>query len=711
MYSLVRTLAGFFFILIIFLFLKNDVHASSVYSSPNSVYLSPYDTGSGLKTITLPTFQKDTTGKVKLLQKIIAALKFTKNARAREQQRVITIIRTVMADSMVATAEDIKKLNAELSLQQNQHFDSLRALINGIIASQAKDTLLPPDETPVVPPAPVPETDVASLISKIIPILQQKEKEERNSEAQQKQLQAVRALYGRPPGKIDTLRLSDTLGTTYTITLGHKAEVLGIHPYWMNDKYLQYNFTALSAISFYGYTTEKDIKAKDIPPAPLNMFNLAASAGKNRMFTYYENDPAHIEELLKDEDAQFRCIDSLLPLLQHYQADGINIWFSQLTAKRRDAFSRFVTLLSNYFQHNSQQKYYIAVTIPSYDDQSAYDLRTLDPLTDHFLIDFTKASGTRAGALAPMKGDARRAIEPVMSRFLNLQIAPSKFILLLSYYGTQWKKSPTGGKDIFTRYVPFSEIKNKYPGDTSVIYDEDAVAAYVEEKDANGEVTSEIWFDDENTLDVKYDYILNNGLGGVAIWPLGADDGYGELWDELGYKFISIDTTFTDTIKLGPPVIVSESWWTRMVKKVNHEMLTLKLLFTDPCQLEAEKDRDDSFFAYVTLFFFICALLLAIFYAYNVRMTGTEWPWRKVVLRILIAIILVTAFFGIVTLFLNRDVPFGITHASAGGADAKSKCVTIPMLDLLLIFTIGLLLGMLIMRILIRPLLSKNDKP
>ncbi|WP_170117589.1 glycosyl hydrolase family 18 protein [Chitinophaga ginsengisoli] len=643
------------------------------------------------------------------MQKIIAALKFTKNARAREQQRVITIIRTVMADSMVATAADIKKLNAELSLQQNQHFDSLRALINNIIASQAKDTILPPDVEPVVPPAPVPETDVASLISKILPILQQKEKEERNSAAQQKQLQAVRALYGRPPGKIDTLRLSDTLGTTYTITLGHKADVIGIHPYWMTDKYLQYNFTALSAISFYGYTTEKDIKAKDIPPAPLNMFNLATSAGKNRMFTYYENDPTHIEELLKDEDAQFRCIDSLLPLLQQYQAEGINIWFSQLSAKRRDAFSRFVTLLANYFQHNSQQKYDIAITIPSYDEQSAYDLRTLDPLTDHFLIDFTKASGARAGGLAPMKGDARRAIEPVMSRFLNLQIAPSKFILLLSYYGTQWKKSLTGGKDVFTRYVPFSEIRNKYPADSAVIYDEDAVAAYVEEKDANGEITSEIWFDDENTLDVKYDYVLNNGLGGVAIWPLGADDGYGELWDELGYKFISIDTTFTDTIRLVPPVIATESWWTRMVKKVSHEIRTLTLLFTDPCELEAEKDRDDSFFGYVTLLFFIIALLIGFFYAYNVRMVGMEWPWRKVVLRILIAWILITTFFGIVTLFLNRDVPFGITHADS--ANAKSKCVTIPMLDLLLIFSIGLLLGMLIMRILIRPLLSKNDKP
>ncbi len=706
MYSLIRILCGFFFVLTIFLFPKNNIQA-------NIIYASPYDTSHGLKTINLPTFQKDTTGKVKLLQKIVAALRFTKNARAREQQRVITIIRTVMADSMVATAADIKKLNAELSLQQNQHFDSLSKLINAIIAdAAARDTAVVPSELPDVPPAPVPATDVADLINKIIPILTQKAKEEKSSEAQQKRLQEVRALYGRPPGKIDTLLLGDTLGARYTITLGHKANVIGVHPYWMNDKYLHYNFTALSAVSFYGYTTEKDIKARDIPPFPLNMFTLAASAGSDRLFTLYENDPAHIDALLKDEQAQFRCIDSLLPLLQHYDANGINIWFSQLNGNKRDAFSRFVTLLSNYLQRNSDKKYLITITLPSYDDQAAYDLRTLDPLTDHFLVDFTKASGTRAGALAPMKGDARRAIEPVMSRLLNQQIAPGKFVILLSYYGTQWKKSQSGGKDIFTKYVPFNEIKNRFPGDTSVIYDEDAVAAYVEEKNEAGEVTSEIWFDDAYTLDVKYDYVLNNGLGGVAVWPLGADDGYGELWDELGAKFISIDTTFIDTVRLVPEVVVNQSWWTRMTQRIGHEIRVLDLMFTDPCQLDIEKDdNDDDFFAYLTLFFFIIALLIGFFYAYNMRMVGSAWQWQKVVLRILIGWVLITMFFGIVTLFLNRDVPFGITHATADNGSAKAKCVTVPMLDLLLIFSVGLVLGMLIMRILIRPLLTKNDKP
>lgn len=707
MHSLIRAIGGSTILLTIFLFFRTNVPARPVYALP-------YDTGSGIKGVTLPTFQKDTTRRVKLLQKIIATLRITKNARAREQQRVITIIRTVMADSMVATANDIKKLNAELSLQQNQHFDSLRVLINNIIANQYKDTLLPPEAGPEAPPAPVQETDVASLISRIIPILQQKEKEARTGEAQQKQLQTIRAVYERPVGKIDTLRVSDTLGMTYSIALGHKVSVLGVHPYWMNDRYLHYNFNALSAVSFYGYTTGKGLGAGNIPPAPLNMFKLAEDARCKRMFTFYESDPKHIDELLKDEAAQFRCIDSLFSLLQEYGASGINIWFSQINGNRRDAFSRFVTLLADHLHHDGRQKYTITVTLPLYDDQSAYDLRTLDPLTDNFLVDFTKAMGTRAEGLAPMKGDARRAIEPVMSRYLNQQIAPSKFMLLLSYYGTKWRKGNNGGKDVFTEYVPFSTIKKRFPGDSSVIYDEDAVAAYVEEKNANGEVVAEIWFDDENTLDVKYDYVLNNGLGGIAIWPLGADDGYGELWDVMAAKFISIDTVFIGAIPLGPQTAVSTSWWIRAKERLAHEVLVLKLLFTDPCRLDVERDdKDDDFYGCLTLILSIFALAIGGFYAYKLRMAGNGWEMKKVVLRILVGWVLVTVFFGIVTLFLNRNVPFGITRATSEGlsGSTKNQCVTMPILDLLLVFGLGLMLGMLIMRILIRPLLTKDNKP
>lgn len=691
MYSLYKSIPGIFLFLSIFLF--NGTKAAT------GVYTHTYDTTQYQQKITLPAFQKDTTGKVKLLQKIVSSLQFRRNARAREQQRVITIIRAVMADSLVATAADIKELNEKLSLQQNQHFDTLRALIDKIMAKQEIVPEHPEEPEEEVPVAPVSETDVASLINKIIPILQQKEVEERNTAAQQQRLQKVRALYDRSPQQIDTLRLNDSTGRKYTIQLGHKAVVMGIHPYWMGDRYLHYNFTTLSDVNYYGYTTSE--KAPRIPDS-LSLFNLAGS----RTFTFYETDVTRIEALLRDEASQLHCIDSLSELLRKYNADGINIWLATLNGKHRKAFTDFTTLLYNHLSGGSKP-YRIAITIPPFDESAAYDLRALNPLCQHFLVDFTKAGGAAAGPLSPMKGDARKAIEPVVSRLLNQQIAPGKFVLLLSYYGTEWKKG-ADGRDLFTRYVSYSDIKNRFPGDTSISYDEDAVAAVIRQKDDMGTVVSEIWFDDANTLDVKYDYILNTGLGGVAIWPLGADDGYGELWDVLTDKFVSIDTTFLDTIVLIPRTAPKLGWWARIVQRLGHEVSILKLMFSDPCELVKDREEDDDdFFAYVALFFLCTTLLIAFFYTYNLRMSGTIWKWRKTVLRVLLGSIFVTAFFAIVAGFLNREVPFGMTKKMVTGA----TCVTIPLQDALLIFAVGIILGLLISRYLIRPMITHEDKP
>jgi len=689
MYPLFRNILSFFLIITTILISENKLFAKGVYSYS----LDTVKNG----TITLPAFQKDTTGRVKLLQKIIKALQFRRNARAREQQRVIAIIKTVMADSMVATAADIRKLNAELSLQQNQHFDSLRALIEAI----QSDTIIPPDIN-VPPTAPVTDADVEALVNKMLPILQQKARQEKTDEAVQQQLQPIRALYGRAPGKVDTLRVSDTLGRLYTLQLGHKARVTGIHPYWMGDKYLHYNFSALSEINYYGYTSSATKRSNSLPFSA----QVFAAAGDEatHTFTLFENDAARINALLNDETKQLDYIDSVNALVSTYNADGVTIWFSHVGRKNRNAFTAFVHLLGDMLAHNSNRKLQLSVVIPAYDEDMAYDLKNLAGTVQYFLVDFTKAGGTHAGALAPMKGDPRRAIEPVMSRWLNQGIPPSRFMLLLSYYGTQWKKG-LDGSDIFTKYVAYNEIKSRFPGDSSVIYDEDAVAAIVKETDVSGEDIAEIWFDDAYTLEVKYDYVLNSGLGGVAIWPSGADDGHGELWDMLSYKFLRIDTLFGKEVRLGPVQRQDTTWLQRIIIRLKHEAHVLQLLFTDPCALDKEQDKDHTFFAFVTLFFGLITLLLGGIFAWNVRMKGAGWQWKRPLLRLLIAAVLITFFFAIVSLFLNRDVPFGITR-NAGG-----NCVTVPMLDLLLIFSMGLLLGMLIMRILIKPLLVREEKP
>src|SRR5690606_36162686 len=104
-----------------------------------------------------PKLPADTAVKAKLVKKILNAFKFRKSARAREQERVIAIINQILADSMVVTSRDIQQLNEQLAQRENQHFDSLVALLSTMGSNAAP----PAQDTP----SPAPPVDTAATAS------------------------------------------------------------------------------------------------------------------------------------------------------------------------------------------------------------------------------------------------------------------------------------------------------------------------------------------------------------------------------------------------------------------------------------------------------------------------------------------------------------------------------------------------------------------
>ena len=47
----------------------------------------------------------------------------------------------------------------------------------------------------------------------------------------------------------------------------------------------------------------------------------------------------------------------------------------------------------------------------------------------------------------------------------------------------------------------------------------------------------QIYFEDETSLGLKFDLAKQSGLGGVAIWAMGYDDGFDDLWELVAEKF------------------------------------------------------------------------------------------------------------------------------------------------------------------------------
>jgi hypothetical protein len=64
----------------------------------------------------------------------------------------------------------------------------------------------------------------------------------------------------------------------------------------------------------------------------------------------------------------------------------------------------------------------------------------------------------------------------------------------------------------------------------------------------------ECWYDDEYTLNKKYDFALSKKLKGVGIWALGYDNGYTALWTLIDKKFTS------DTIAVRDPIAEADGF-------------------------------------------------------------------------------------------------------------------------------------------------------
>lgn len=111
----------------------------------------------------------------------------------------------------------------------------------------------------------------------------------------------------------------------------------------------------------------------------------------------------------------------------------------------------------------------------------------------------------------------------------------ASLIMALPYHGAVW--NIRGDKDEFEGYLPYSEIRHLISVRRARLeYNKATQSLKAIVSDSLGP-SHEIFFDNSTTLGLKYDFSIEEGLGGVALWSLGADHSHQALWTELEEAF------------------------------------------------------------------------------------------------------------------------------------------------------------------------------
>lgn len=324
------------------------------------------------------------------------------------------------------------------------------------------------------------------------------------------------------------------------------AKIFGWHPSWMGSSYTKYNYSLLTHVCYFS----ADLNG--------NSGNLALNGWDTTAFVRFakrENASCKvllnvtcfgqgpIRTFLNDQDAQSEFYDNILLALTQKNGDGVCIDFEEIPAAEKDKFSAFISGLKNAFKEKGLQ---VVLTLPAVDtDPSPYDFSVLTKSVDLFILmgyDYFGSFSGKTGPVAPIKGSPDWISSHITSSidyYLKKNVPDSMLLLGVPYYGAIWETEngtiPTSKITRFIGYRSYSYALASLGNfkDTTEL----KASYYCYRLRANRNVYRQFWLDGVYSLGEKYDYVLQNKLGGVAIWALGFDAGSDNLWRLLHTKF------------------------------------------------------------------------------------------------------------------------------------------------------------------------------
>lgn len=242
-----------------------------------------------------------------------------------------------------------------------------------------------------------------------------------------------------------------------------------------------------------------------------------------------EFDKQRVADILANEQTMDSHIQDLLEITQSLNAPGIEIDYENIPREYRESFTLFIQKLGNKL-HNQNKLLYVALhaktsEFKAYAGAESQDYEDICKVADKCTImAYDKHyKGSGPGAITPLSW-----LKEVIA-FAQLEIPQDKLVIGLPFYGYEW---PTGKRGTSRTYSNILEYKaeNNY----SMLFDSEEQTPYIDTG------TSQLWFDNEESLLSKMTYARSKGVKHFAFWALG---GEGDLLRNLLSKLQQEQTT------------------------------------------------------------------------------------------------------------------------------------------------------------------------
>lgn len=354
---------------------------------------------------------------------------------------------------------------------------------------------------------------------------------------------------------------------------GLTREVLGFLPYWKVDSATRsaLRLDLLSTIAYFSIGVGADgALARGTSDAPTigwsrwtssamtELINAAHSRGVRVVPTVtmmaWDYDYGDMTTLLTSPTNRARLVGEIVAMVRDRRADGVNVDFEPVPASLRSQFTQLVREIKAGLVSAMVGSFVTVDTMAGAATWSTgYDVAALSSpgAADALMVmayDFHYAGSARAGGVAPMESDHIFAAGDALRDYLAWA-PPGRLIWGVPHYGRAWNTTTTALNSPVrspAQSVAFSYYWNDggTPAGGKIL-----AQRYGRRWDATGQVPwfafwdagsggyRQGYYEDPESLGIKYDAINRHDLAGAGIWSLGMDTGVSDLWDVIAGRF------------------------------------------------------------------------------------------------------------------------------------------------------------------------------
>lgn len=266
------------------------------------------------------------------------------------------------------------------------------------------------------------------------------------------------------------------------------------------------------------------------------------------VLTQFNND--NIVSFLSSKEAHQNLITSLDSILIAYPISGVNIdieYSGVVTEKLKQDFVNFMQTLNSHLNNKYQN---VNLSIDMYagaaTKEQIWDVEKIAKEVDYIIVmayDFHRRSSNQAGPVAPLFGGSELWDSDINYHLKNFlaKVPKEKILLGVPFYGYEWQTTSrdaqaltypnTGSTASYERVQNL--LKRKVELNIEERWHETSLSPYLIYTE--NDETRVIHYENARSIAYKMEYVRQLDLAGIAIWALGYEGEYRELWDEINF--------------------------------------------------------------------------------------------------------------------------------------------------------------------------------